>query len=124
MRGYEAFNFPAFDEAATLGRSLGWGVISPAELDREAGFDETRNSLDGFDIRAALRRDIEAIMRCDAIAMLPFWYLSKGATAERAIAEVLDLQILDASTFAVSRIEKRLPSGYSKPVPVPVRGDE
>jgi hypothetical protein len=40
MRGVAAYNFPAFDRAAEYLRSLGHGVVSPAEIDRAHGFDE------------------------------------------------------------------------------------
>lgn len=104
MRGYDKFNFPAFDEAAARFRAAGWHVLSPAEMDREIGFDEHRNSLDGFDLHAAIDRDLAAIRSLnatngDAIAVLPGWHKSKGARAERALGEWLGLQILDAVTM-------------------------
>ena len=93
------FNFPAFDTAAALGRALGWEALSPAEHDRECGFDETKNSMDGFDMDAAIKWDVEAICRADAIALLPGWEKSTGARAERTLAEWRKLLILDARTF-------------------------
>ena len=37
MRGFENFNYPAFDRCARVLLKQGWIVINPAELDREAG---------------------------------------------------------------------------------------
>lgn len=99
MRGIPLFNFPAFDEAAARGRALGYFVISPAEMDREKGFDETRGTLDGFDIRDAISRDVAAILDCTAIALLPGWRNSIGATTELAVAKWAGLEVLDATTF-------------------------
>lgn len=103
MRGIRHFNFPAFDAARNLLVKSGWDVISPADLDREIGFDETQFPDDydwrdlkkiGFSIRDAVKRDVEAILKCDAIYMLPGWENSAGATAERAIALWLGLEVI------------------------------
>ena len=37
MRGYENYNFPAFDRCSRVLREQGWNVINPAELDKDAG---------------------------------------------------------------------------------------
>lgn len=102
MRGVLHFNFPAFDAARDLGRSLGFDVVSPADIDRDNGVDEYAPPSDGFtnaDLRVFVKRDVDAILTCDAIAMLPGWKQSKGARAEHAVAEWLGLTILDALTF-------------------------
>lgn len=110
MRGYPAYNFPAFDAAAATGRSLGWEVFSPAEMDRAHGFDETKQS-DGKDvfgpaeIREFIRRDVNVIVETlraedgDAVAVLPGWEKSTGARGEVALARWAKLAILDATTF-------------------------
>lgn len=132
MRGIARFNFPAFDEAAARGRALGHEIISPAEIDRNHGVDET-NAPMTFDhnghstagpgvgpvidlafMRGAAARDCAAIIGqkddwghpgegyvggCDAVAMLPGWENSKGATGEKALAEWIGLQVLDSRTF-------------------------
>jgi hypothetical protein len=99
MTGYDCFNFPAFDQAAALGRSLGYRVFNPAEHDRSLGFDPTKNTFDGFDIRAAQLWDLNAITRSDFIALLPGWENSRGAKVEKAVAEWLGVNVLDATTF-------------------------
>lgn len=103
MRGIKYFNFPAFDASRDYLVSHGWKVISPSDLDRATGFDEKAFPDDydwhnlaqiGFDMRDAVKRDADALCKCDAIAMLPGWENSKGATAERAIALWLGLEVL------------------------------
>jgi hypothetical protein len=94
MRGYDQFNFKAFDRARDYLKACGHDPISPADMDRELGFDETLNSLEGFDYKDAMRRDIDAIFNADAIFMLNGWQASKGANAELALATALDLRIL------------------------------
>lgn len=89
MRGIEAFNFPAFREAAARLRAQGWTVLSPAEADEAVGFDASKNSLDGFDMKAALLRDVTMLAAADAIALLPGWRRSQGATLEDGIARYL-----------------------------------
>ena len=82
MRGIDQFNFPAFDEAAANLRSIGWTVFSPAEHDRESGFDETRNTLEGFDIKQAFQWDCNRVCEADFIVLLPGWEKSQGVAAE------------------------------------------
>jgi hypothetical protein len=105
MRGIRYFNFPAFDAARDALKSLGFGVVSPADLDRGSGFDpfviEDADNYDwrdlkkiGFSLADALDRDVEAIKRCDAIYLLDGWQQSKGACAEKAIAEWLGLVVV------------------------------
>lgn len=103
MRGYHKFNFPAFDAARDRFRAAGWDVISPADIDREHEPD-TLELTDAQvstpeTLRRYARRDVEAILRCDAIAMLPGWGRSRGATAEYHVARWIGLAILDAVTF-------------------------
>lgn len=103
MRNFVLYNFPAFDAAAAELRSHGLEVISPAELDRQAGFDPVNlpadwdwNTLpEDFALRHAVERDIAAIIKCDAIHLLPGWEASKGARAERAVAEWLGLGVFE-----------------------------
>ena len=111
MRGYTHFNFPAFDEARDLGESLDWKVISPADLDRAEGLDPFNDpvqiaaaGLNGPGLRSFAHRDLDALLDLraengDAIAMLPGWQSSQGATMEYATAVFLGLTILDATTF-------------------------
>jgi len=106
MRGFKELNFPAFDRAASLGRSLGWDVISPADMDREAGtsLDPAQHSITPALLREIVGRDTKAILSLraedgDAIALLPGWSGSTGAKAELAMAVWLGLKVLNALSF-------------------------
>lgn len=114
MRGYPEFNFPAFEAAARRLRADGHEVFSPAEKDLArfgAGISIENPTGDlalaarkhGFSLREALAVDLEWLCRhAEGIALLPGWELSKGASAEKAVAEALGLTII------------LLPNGYSE----------
>ena len=103
MRGYQDFNAHAFDVARKHLRSLGHEVFCPRQNDLRNGFDsvgltglEDLASL-GFNLREALAEDMDWICRhATAVFMLPGWSGSKGATAERAVAVALGLDIWGA----------------------------
>lgn len=95
MRGIPRFNFRAFDEARVMIESHGGIAISPADMDRADGFnpydlpddhDWSDTESLGYDMRAALDRDVFAIQQADAIYMLDGWERSRGACAEHALA--------------------------------------
>lgn len=113
MRGYPKFNFPAFDRARDLGVSLNWKVISPADIDRASGVHEGDDQVEFSwgHVRAFAERDTQAILSLraeegDAIALLPGWENSKGATCEYYLARWLGLAILDATNFHFYPAEK------------------
>jgi hypothetical protein len=95
MRGIPYYNFPAFDAAKDRLVALGWTVISPADLDREHNFDSSSLAPDSdwnaipenFDLSACIRRDVEAVLQCDALVFIPGdWGKSTGCRAELAVA--------------------------------------
>jgi hypothetical protein len=107
MRGVAHFNFPAFRAAAARLRAQGHDVFSPAEKDNErhgadicegnlAGDEEKAARDHGFSLREALGVDLAWICaEAEAIALLPGWERSKGATAERAAAIALGLVVME-----------------------------
>lgn len=95
MTGYDKWNFPAFDEYAARLRATGKYVISPAELDRDAGFDENDERLPDNFMFDAMRRDIEALLQVDAVVLMPGWEKSKGVAIELAVAKALGLRIYE-----------------------------
>ena len=103
MRGYKYFNFPAFDAAKAELVEAGYDVVSPADLDRDAGFtpeilgsDYDWHDLNrcDFSLMEAIDRDVKALKTCDVIYMLRGWENSRGALAEKALAEWLDLLVM------------------------------
>lgn len=81
MRNYENMNFPAFDQATDDLRYQGWTVISPAELDRDSGYDGSRPPTD-FELVEMFQRDLNAIDTVDTIVLLPGWRDSDGVKVE------------------------------------------
>jgi len=86
MTGYPKYNFPAFDKARDI-LEPDWNVISPADMDRDLGFDPDDGIVTAEFLRDAMRRDIAAIMSVDALYALAGWEKSKGACAEIALAK-------------------------------------
>jgi hypothetical protein len=98
MRGMPNCGFPAFDAARDSLIRQGFDVVSPADLDRAAGFDGA-DYPEGiipadFDLREVARRDLNAICDCSHIALLHGWEASTGARAELAVAEWLGLSVI------------------------------
>lgn len=97
MRGIDQFNFPAFFGAADALSRAGHEVISPARRDIEAypDFDYTTNSLAGLDLRTAFSWDVQQVLECDAVALLPGWQGSRGASIEAAIAQTIGTPVYE-----------------------------
>jgi hypothetical protein len=103
MRGKKYFNFSAFDAAKVDLANMGHEPVSPADLDRAAGFDPMLMPEDSdwsnlekcnFALHDAINRDIEAMKACGAIYMLRGWESSFGAKAEKALAEWMGLRVM------------------------------
>ncbi|MBN2448155.1 MAG: DUF4406 domain-containing protein [Phycisphaerae bacterium] len=89
MTGIPEHNFSAFHAAAERFRQAGWDVANPAE-NFGGRTDLPRTTY--------LRSDVAMLAQCDAIALLPGWQLSAGATLEAVIACELGLRVFDAAT--------------------------
>jgi hypothetical protein len=116
MRGYPAWNAAAFDRYAAEWKLEGHTVLSPVARDRLQGLDPAvasreelaAKSRDGVWMRQVIAEDVEMICEVDALAVLPGWETSIGATVEVALALFLRLPIYSA----VSREEI-----YPTPIP-------
>jgi hypothetical protein len=95
MRGYEQFNFPAFAAATADLRARGVRVISPAEMALAEGFNPQRDTPDRAFIQAACERDVTAVLKADAVVLLPGWEASVGATAEAWLATWRGIPVLE-----------------------------
>jgi hypothetical protein len=98
MSGHDDFNFPLFFKAEEFLSSQGYDVVNPARLDCDAGFPlERLKQLNEAEFKeflnGATKRDLDALQGCDGIVMLPGWEDSKGARAEKAVAEWMHKQI-------------------------------
>jgi hypothetical protein len=97
MRGYPRFNFDEFYriEGLLLGLDLGYEVINPARLDECNGFNPgVERKVTGPEIEAFVRRDIESVLRCNAIVLLKGWDKSHGAIAEFYLARWLSKAVV------------------------------
>lgn len=114
MRGIPKYNYPTFDRVAGTLRKQGAEAVSPADLDREAGFniDDLPGDWDwnglppGWDMNGVIERDLKALKECAAIWMLDGWQNSVGATAEYHLAKWLGLNILGCA----ARVPSTLPT--------------
>ena len=100
MRGIPYYGFPAFDAAKAAFEAAGFDVVTPADLDRAIGFDamdlpETTdwNVEAGFDVRAAIKRNIDALLDADGVVFLEGWGGSLGCNIERLIADRLNMRL-------------------------------
>jgi hypothetical protein len=117
MTGYPRYNFDAFDQARNdLERD--WEVISPADMDRELGFDPDKSEVTIEFLRDAMDRDIAAVMRADALYALAGWEKSKGASAEVALAKwrgiPIHFEVVEASTPALIGTDPKGAIGKTK----------
>lgn len=102
MRGIKRYNFPAFDDAAERLYAEGWDPVNPADLDLAMGYDPDDEPDDhdwsklpeALSMSKIIQKDIDALLRCDAIYMLRNWENSKGAKAELSVAKWLDIEVL------------------------------
>ena len=102
MRGIKDFNKYAFYDAEERLTKEGFNVVNPVRLDEDNGIElisETgdTNDIAGFNslsLDAIILEDVAAILRCDAIYLLKGWNDSKGAKAEKAIAEWKGLEVI------------------------------
>jgi hypothetical protein len=63
-------------------------------MDENAGFCASSISLDSKEhLRSCMKRDLDAIMKSDALVMLHGWETSEGARVEHALAVYLGLSI-------------------------------
>ena len=102
MRGHKHYNFDAFERAERWLKNQGYEVVNPTTLDIQRGFDprtlpddhDWKSIPDGFDLKACIQDDIKNIVDCQIMAMLPGWENSKGAQAEKAVAEWLGISVI------------------------------
>lgn len=103
IRGIPGLNEAAFDYAAEKLRADGHEVFNPVEETRKIyGDDIYKKSVDaktqepvGVSGRIVFANDTRYIcLHADAVALLPGWEKSSGATAENYIGKALGLTII------------------------------
>lgn len=94
MTGKPQGNYPAFQAAAAHLRSVGFDVISPAELDSMMGITaDQAESLSKERYADILLLDLKQIRKADAVYTLPGWTQSGGAQTEVAYARALGIPV-------------------------------
>lgn len=99
MTGYPEFNFPAFRAATARLRAAGWDIRSPHEWDEAENGGRAPTKEEAKPWSYYLRRDLRLLLECEAVAVLPGWRESKGASLEVHTASALGMAILDAETM-------------------------
>jgi Domain of unknown function (DUF4406) len=91
MQGYPEHNFPAFEAAAIWLRGQGATVLGAHEVDHGEthGTHGTTKTHGEY-----LRKDLQVLLQCDAIVLLPGWVDSKGAMIEFQTAIGCGLDVL------------------------------
>ncbi len=91
MTGLPEHNYPAFHERAAAIRGMGLRVLSPAEI---GPYERDPQTWEGW-----MRRSLYLLLRCTAVACLPGWEDSRGATLEVHIARQLKMPVVCATTL-------------------------
>lgn len=101
MRGYENWNFPAFERARQCWQKAGHTVFCPATTFHGLGYKIEPNGgdVDKEHLCHVMNVDLQCVFAADAIALLHGWEQSSGATVELALAQFLKLQVYDAETM-------------------------
>lgn len=87
MTGYPEFNFPAFVRAADELRRAGHDVLAPHETDEQSCWEDY------------LRVDLRLLLDCEAVATLPNWEKSRGASLECHVAKCLSMPIAPVADY-------------------------
>jgi len=90
MTGLPEFNIPAFNAAEAALNAAGFETRNPARH----GAGEP-----GLEWSDYMRRDIPDLLECDAVALLPGWEASRGATLEVHIAESIGMDMADLADW-------------------------
>lgn len=95
MTGLPDFNRLAFNEAAQALRESGYDVFNPVENGVPPSADWATH----------MRADITALLQCRAVATLPGWTGSKGATLEVHIARQLSMPVASVNAWLLMKEE-------------------
>lgn len=88
MTGIPDFNYPAFNAAEKALAHAGYFVLNPTHAERHNPTPGTPQTWDWY-----MRHCIRMVLDADALALLPGWENSRGATLEHTIATALALDI-------------------------------
>lgn len=83
MTGMPDLNFPAFNAQAARLRAKGLPAVNPVEINPDPGM--------GW--HQCMRRDLQALLSCEKLALLPGWQRSQGAHLEMHVAHRVGIEI-------------------------------
>ncbi len=91
MSNMPEHNFPAFNAEAARLRGLGYEVVNPVDVNPDPGVSW----------HDCLRRDLQELLTCDTIALLPGWQKSQGAHLEMHVAHRVGMEIVIAADICL-----------------------
>lgn len=91
MRGKVNLNKEAFDAVARRGAARGWRIFNPSDEDA---------SLKSAPYSVCIKKDVEFLLKADAIVLLPGWQRSEGARFEAEVAKNFGLDFYEATPLA------------------------
>lgn len=96
MTGYPDFNYPEFRRVGAVLAERGYTVLNPVDAEEHNPTPGTPQPWDWY-MRHALRMVLEA----DALALLPGWAASRGASLEVQVARALGLAAEPWDTYGL-----------------------
>lgn len=100
MSGYPEFNYPAFERTVWQLRELGYGVVSPHEIN--GGLHDLSTPESPEQRRRYLQNNIRGLIECTGIVLMPGWTNSKGVWLEVEIAKALCMEIKEVADLALA----------------------
>lgn len=97
MTGLPGLNFGAFHLTARQLRALGYEVVNPAEKQSES---------EELSWEEYLKQDLQQMLTCDTIALLPGWQASKGAHLELHVAHRLGMTVVDVAELHRTELQE------------------
>ena len=94
MSGLPEKNHPTFNKWAKYLRDRGHQVLNPAENDG-GSTDKTWNYY--------MELDINSLLVCDSVVLLPGWEFSTGARLEIAVAQAIGRKIYTIESFTTTK---------------------
>lgn len=98
MTGLPGLNFGAFHLTAHQLRALGYEVVNPAEKQSES---------EDLSWEEYLKQDLQQMLTCDTIALLPGWQDSKGAHLELHVAHRVGMTVVDVAELHRTELQEQ-----------------
>lgn len=105
ISGIENGNRAAFKKAYDKLKELNFEPVNPHDLFSEEEVSDINNRIEKKEITEEeawcifMKRDIQHLVQCEFVAVLPYWESSSGANVELAIAKSLKMPIVRADNL-------------------------